>query len=90
VALLTKTGTAEICYFDALKNSLTVLAAASAGTSSATLKFVVNGSSLALYLNGSSTALVSITDTTLSSAGGVGIFAQGAGGILDNFSVTGL
>src|SRR5262249_6584777 len=40
------------------------------------------------FLNGSASPLVSLTDTTLTTAGGVGIFAWGPNGIIDNFSVS--
>jgi hypothetical protein len=88
-ALLTNSGQAEIILYHGSSNSITVLASASAGTNSATMTFTVSGSKLSLYLNGSNTALVSVTDTTLSSAGGVGILGWGPNGVIDNFSVSG-
>jgi CSLREA domain-containing protein len=87
-AILTNTGVAEIVLLHAATNSLTILGSASAGTNTAMLQFLVNSSTLSLYLNGSTSPLVSVTDTTLATAGGVGIFAWGPNGIIDNFSVS--
>ena len=52
-------------------------------------QFVLNGSSLSLYLNGSTMPLVTANDSTLSTAGGIGIFAFGPGGTVNNFVVGG-
>jgi hypothetical protein len=88
VARITHSGTAEILLYHGASNSFKVLGSAAApGNNLVGVQFRVNGSSLALFLNGSSTALVSVTDSTLTSAGGVGICAWGANGSVDNFSV---
>jgi hypothetical protein len=89
VAALTHDGTAEILLFHGATNTFTVLASAPAGTNSAALQFTLNGSNLSLFVNGSSTPLVSVTDTTLTTAGGAGIFAWGPNGIVSNLSVSG-
>jgi hypothetical protein len=86
VAVLTHSGTAEIWLFHASDNTFKVLDSEPAPVGVNTLQFVVNASSLTLYVNGSLTA--SATDSTLNAPGGVGIFAWGPGGIIDNFSVT--
>jgi len=90
VAALTDNGTAEILLYHAARSTYVVLKSAPVpgGATSATLEFVVNGSTLSLFINGSNTPLVSVTDTALSTAGGVGLFAQGGDGIIDDFSVT--
>jgi streptogramin lyase len=91
VAVLTSTGQAQIWLYNGSTAKYTVLASAPTpgGITSGSLQFVLNGPSLALYLNGSGTALVSTTDSTLTAAGGVGIFAFGPGGTVDNFVVGG-
>jgi hypothetical protein len=97
VAVLTHDGTAEILLYDAATNSFNMLASASAGANTAApLVFSVTGTgtstTLSLFLNNSSTPLVSVTgstQTTLDGPGGVGIFAWGPNGLIDNFSVTG-
>jgi hypothetical protein len=91
VAALTNAGVAEILLYQAARNTYTVLQEASVpgGATSATLQFVVSGSTLSLFINGSSTPLLSVTNTAQSTAGGVGLFAQGAAGIIEDFSVTG-
>jgi hypothetical protein len=96
VAALTHGGTAEILLFHPATNTCSVLASASAGTNAATLTFTVTGTgpstTLALFLDKSSTPLVSAsgsTQTILDSAGGVGLFAWGADGLIDNFLVSG-
>jgi hypothetical protein len=57
------------------------------GTNTATLQFTLNGSTLSLSVN--STPTLMVTDNTLVVAGGVGLFAQGGNGIVDDFSVAG-
>jgi hypothetical protein len=96
VAALTNSGIAEILLFDGANATFTVLASANVGTNSAPLKFTVTGTgtatTLALFLNGNSKPAVTVSgsnQTTLDIAGGFGIFAWGANGIVDNFSVTG-
>jgi predicted outer membrane repeat protein len=95
-AVLTNTGTAEILLVDGVSKTFTVLGSALAGTKVATLTFTVTGTgtgtTLSLFLNGSSTALVTVTNsaqTTLDRAGGVGIFGWGPNGVIDNFSASG-
>ena len=89
VGLITKDGTPEIGIYNGLTKTLTVLASGTPGSNSLTgVKFIVNGSTLTMQ-NSSGNTLVTTTDKTLSAPGGVGIFAEGAGGILDNFSVSG-
>jgi hypothetical protein len=93
VAVLTNSGQAQIWLFNA--DSYTVLASTNAGTNAGTLAFTITGDTtptLSLYLNGSSTPLLTVTPTgsnILAGAGGVGIFAWGANGSIDNFSVSG-
>jgi hypothetical protein len=97
VAALTHNGTAEILLFHGASNSFSVLGFAPAGTNAATLLFSVTGTgtstTLSLFLNGGSAPLVSVSgsaQTTLDSVGGVGLFAWGDNGIIDNLSVSGL
>jgi hypothetical protein len=98
VAALTPDGIAEILLYDGVSNTLSApLAFKSVGTKTATLTFTVTGTgtgtTLSLFLNGSSTASVTVTgsaQTTLDSAGGVGILAGGPNGIIDNFAVSGM
>jgi hypothetical protein len=71
------------------RNVLAVSAPTTGSITSGTLQFVVNGSSLALYLLGNPAPLVSTEDPTLTAPGGVGIFASGPGGIVTNFVVGG-
>jgi hypothetical protein len=91
VAALTSQGVAEILLYHAASNTFTVLGSkpVPGGLTSATLLFTVNGSTLSLFINGSSSALITVTDTTLVSAGGVGLFAQGGGGIVTSFLAAG-
>jgi hypothetical protein len=90
VAVLTHTGIAKILLFNGASNTCSVLASnpAPGGVNAATLQFVVNGPSLSLFVNGS--PVVSVSDSTLGGAGGVGLFAWGANGVVDNFSVNGV
>src|SRR5262249_32489106 len=91
VAVLTSSGQAQIWLLNAITGTRKVLTPPSKGSiTSGTLQFVVNGSSLALYLLGNPAPLVTVFDTTLTTAGGVGIFAWGAGGVVNNFVVGGL
>jgi hypothetical protein len=93
-AVLTNSGQAEIVFFHEASNTFTVLHSQNVGTNIGTLQLVVTGGAsptLALYFNNLVTPLYSITPSgsnILASAGGVGIFAQGANGTIDNFSVT--
>jgi uncharacterized delta-60 repeat protein len=90
VAVLTNSGNAEIWLYQGNTQTFTVLASAAAGATSGTIQFVVNVSSLTLTFTGSGPpVVVNATDTTLTAPGGVGIFAQGPNGIIDNFSVSG-
>jgi autotransporter-associated beta strand protein len=89
VAVLTRTGTAEILFYDGPTQTFTVLASKTGAGTSANLTFQVIGSSLSLYLNSSATPFLTVTDSTLTSAGGIGIFAQGVGGTVVNFSDNG-
>ena len=89
VGLITNDGTPEIGIYNGLTKTLTVLASGTPGSNSLTgVKFIVNGSTLTMQ-NSSGNTLVTTTDKTLSAPGGAGIFAEGAGGLLDNFSVSG-
>jgi hypothetical protein len=95
VAVLTNTGQAQIGLFNAATNSFSVLQSQSVSSNVGTLKLVVTGDAtptLTLYFNDLVNPLFSITPTgssIIASAGGVGIFAQGPNGIIDNFSVGG-
>jgi hypothetical protein len=90
VAVLTNSGNAEIWLYHGATQTVTVLASAAAGGTSGTLQFVVNVSSLTLTFTGSGPpVVVNATETTLTAPGGVGIFAWGPNGIIDNFSVSG-
>jgi streptogramin lyase len=93
VAVLTSTGQAQIWLLNAItgtRNVLAVSPSSKGSITSGTLQFVVDGSSLALYLLGNPAPLVAVMDPTLTTAGGVGIFAWGPGGIVNNFVVDGL
>jgi hypothetical protein len=95
VAVLTRQGDAELWLVHPGGHSFQVLesTATPANATSGTLQFSVSGGAtptLTLSFNG--TTLLSYSPTggdILESAGGVGIFAWGAGGTLGNFSVTG-
>jgi RHS repeat-associated protein len=64
-----------------------ILASASiTGSPSGTLTFEVIGNALGLYLNGS--LIVSVRDSTITTSGGVGIYAGDAGAKFTNFSAT--
>jgi parallel beta-helix repeat protein len=91
VAWLTSTGQAQIALFNAATDTFTILQSANAGITSGTLQFVVNGSTLSLYqiVSGGPTLLVTVSNSALAAPGGVGMFAWGAGGIVDNFMVVG-
>jgi hypothetical protein len=96
VAVLTN-GQAQIWLFTGANDTVTVLGTASyTATPPTTLKFTVTGTgtgtTLSLTDGNGNPLLTPVTGsalTTLNSAGGVGIFAQGAGGTVDNFSVSG-
>jgi hypothetical protein len=97
VGMLSKNGagteTAEILLFHGATGAFTLLSSApmtSAATT--TLRFTVTGTGtgtiLSLFDVGNSATLLTLTgssQTTLNSAGAVGIFAQGAGSTVDNF-----
>jgi autotransporter-associated beta strand protein len=85
-AILTNSGQAEIVLFHANSNSFTVLKSASAGGNTGTMTFTVSGNTLSLVCGA---ANINGTDSTLTSTGGVGLFAWGVNGIIDNFSVNG-
>jgi hypothetical protein len=85
-AVLTTAGQAEIILFHEDSHTYTVLASASAGSNIATMTFSVSGNTLSLICG---TANISVNDSTLSSAGAVGVFTFGANGVIDNFSVCG-
>jgi microcystin-dependent protein len=96
VAALTHDKTAEILLFHGASNTFTILDSRPAATNVATLKFTVTGTgpatTLSLFLDNSATPLVQVTgsmQTTLDSAGGAGVFAWGANGTIDNFSLKG-
>jgi hypothetical protein len=94
-AILTNSGLAEIVLFHEASNSFTVLHSQNVGTNIGTMQLVVTGGAtptLALYFNDLVTPLFSIKPSgsnILASAGGVGIFALGPNGTIDNFSVSG-
>jgi hypothetical protein len=85
-AILTHANVAEIVLFHAATNTFTVLQSASAGSNVATMAFTINGQNLSLVCG---TANISINDSTLALAGGVGIFAWGPNGSIGNFSLSG-
>jgi uncharacterized repeat protein (TIGR03803 family) len=90
VAVLTSAGYAEIWLFREANNTYTPLATSLSPVvdTSGTLQFVVNGPSLTLTFTGSGPpVVVTANDPTLNGPGGVGIFAQGPGGSIGNFSV---
>jgi len=90
VAALTSNGTAEILLYSAAHNTYTVLGATGpGGPTAALLQFVVSGSALSLYVNSIQVVSVPIPIPAISTAGGVGLFALGADGIVSDFSVTG-
>jgi microcystin-dependent protein len=97
VAALTHDNMAEILLYHGASDTLpTILGSRPAGTNVATLKFTVTGTgpatTLSLFLNNSAMPLVQVTgspQTTLDSAGGAGVFAWGANGTIDNFSLNG-
>jgi hypothetical protein len=90
-AILTNSGTIAIGIFHASTNTFSALTSTSTlGDTSGTLQFVVSGSSLTLTFTGTGSPIIlNWNDSTLSTPGGVGIFAQGPNGIIDNFSVSG-
>jgi hypothetical protein len=87
-AVLTQAGKAEIWLINTLANTYTVLDTmpAPGGVTAANLKFVLSGSTLSLYVNNGGTPLVTANDPA-PLAGGVGLFAWGPNGIIDNFSL---
>jgi hypothetical protein len=90
-------GKAQIWLYHGATGAISVLGSASyTATPPTTIKFTVTGSgastTLALTDGAGTPLLTAVTGsalTTLNSAGGVGIFAQGVGGTVDNFSVSG-
>jgi hypothetical protein len=74
-----------------VNGGFTLLAQAKlAGSATGTLKFEVIGTALKLYLDGSSTALLSVTDSgpaAISAAGTAGLRVTGSGVILDDVTV---
>src|SRR5262249_36634496 len=97
VAVLTSTGQAEIGIFNAATNTIKPLEPPVAvGTTFGNLTFIVSGGAsptLTLLLNsnpvlGLPPVMPSGSDI-IASPGGVGLFAQGAGGTVDNFSISG-
>jgi hypothetical protein len=85
-AILTNSGLAEIILSHGATNSFTVLGMVTVGTNVANLQFSVSGSTLSLSCAGAS---ISLNDNILTAPGGVGLFAWGPNGIIDNFSVSG-
>jgi hypothetical protein len=85
-AILTHDGLAQIVLFHAGTNSYTVLGSVTASNVAA-MQFTIVGSTLSLYLNGSPSAAVTVNNSVLS-AGGVGMFAEGPGGIISNFTTS--
>jgi uncharacterized membrane protein len=90
VGVLTHTGVAEIWLFHGTTNMYTPLdsEAVPGNPNVATLQFVVNGPVLKLFVNGALAAHAS--DPTLTGSGGVGLFAWGTNGVVDNFSLNGV
>jgi hypothetical protein len=87
-------GKAQIWLFHGATGAITVLGTATyTATPPTTLKFTVTGSGTSTTLSltdGTANLSLTVTGstlTTLNSAGGVGLFAQGTGGTADNFSV---
>src|SRR5262249_51547735 len=89
VAVLTSTNQVEIGFFNAASNLITPLetglvASGAVAGSSPTLQLVVSGTSMLLLVNGVVKVGI-LGDSSITLAGGVGIFAQGANGGVDNF-----
>ena len=89
-------GKAQIWLFHGGTGAITVLGTATyTATPPTTITFTVTGSGTSTTLSltdGTGHLSLTVTGstlTTLNSTGGVGIFAQGAGGTVDNFSVSG-
>jgi hypothetical protein len=90
-------GKAQIWLYHGATGAISVLGSANyTATPPTTIKFTVAGSgastTLSLTDGAGNPLLPAVTGsplTTLNSAGGVGIFAQGVGGTVDNFSVSG-
>jgi hypothetical protein len=90
-------GKAQIWLYHGSTGAISVLGSATyTPTPPTTIKFTVTGSGTSTTLtltDGAGTPLLTAVTgsplTTLNSAGGVGIFAQGVGGTVDNFSVSG-
>jgi hypothetical protein len=94
VAVLTNSGMAQILLFHGASDTYSLLGFAAAGTNAGALTFTVTGTgtgtTLSLSVNGGPPLLVTNSaQTTLDSAGSVGLFAAGANGLIDNFSVSG-
>jgi hypothetical protein len=89
-------GKAQIWLFHGGTGAITVLGTATyTATPPTTITFTVTGSGTSTTLSltdGTGNLSLTVTGstlTTLNNTGGVGIFAQGAGGTVDNFSVSG-
>ena len=63
-----------------------VLRSVALGSGSGTLRFDVVGSQLSVFFNGR--LIVSLRDTAIAAAGGIGMRADGRGGRIDNFVAT--
>jgi hypothetical protein len=81
-------GTLTADIWRSLNGAWMHLASAPVSSSSGTLLFDVQGTSLSLYLNG--TLAVSATDGTITAAGSVGLRGYGAGVSWDDFSAAAL
>jgi hypothetical protein len=91
-AVLTHTGMAEILLIHGGTDAVPqMLGQFDVGVTSGRLIFTITGGAtptLTLFVNGTQAVQV-IGDPSLPTAGGAGIFAQGANGIIDNFLING-
>jgi hypothetical protein len=87
VGVLTHDGTAQIWLFHGNTNSYTVLKSVDVGTNTGYFQFeVVNSTSLSLFLNSNFIPVATVTDSSITSAGGVGAITVGDNGRFDNFT----
>jgi hypothetical protein len=90
VGMLTHDGMAQIWLFHGTTNTYTVLKSVDVGTNTGYFQFqVVNSTSLSLFLNNNPVPVVTVTDSSITSAGGVGLFTWGNDGRYDNFMYSG-
>jgi hypothetical protein len=94
VGVLTQSGMAQILLLNGASGTFKVLASEFVGTNAGVLTFAVTGTgtstTLLLTVNSSPPLILANSrQTTLDSAGGVGLFAWETNGIIDKFSVSG-